>query len=80
MTCCLAVAGVGATIKMLNPLLRCPREGRSVPEAEIASSCGTRCHRIPHARHNQPLVNPARRSPVTTYGHARISPHNISDR
>lgn len=31
-------------------------------------------------RHNQPFVNPARRSPVTTYGHARISLQSSPDR
>jgi magnesium-transporting ATPase (P-type) len=32
------------------------------------------------AGHNQPFVNPARRSPVTRYGHVRISRHSSSDR
>lgn len=39
--------------------------------------------RIPaltRGRHSQPPVNPARRRPVTTQGHARISRHSKSDR
>ena len=33
-----------------------------------------------HCGHNHPFVNPARRNPVTTYGHARISRHSKPDR
>ena len=33
-----------------------------------------------HSRYSQPFVNPARRSPVTTYGHARINRQSKPDR
>ena len=35
---------------------------------------------ILHGRYSQPFVKPARRSPVTTYGHARISRQGKPDR